>query len=50
MGAVHLEISRQFVASVFEIQMVVRIHGNLLDQYLVVTNLEYIVTTHNDSL
>ena len=41
---IHLETSRQFVASVFGTPLVLRIHGNLY-LFNVVTSLEYIVTT-----
>jgi len=35
------------MASVFGMALVVIIHGNLKQQQLVVTSLEYIVPTHN---
>ena len=41
---IHLETSRQFVASVFGTPLVLRIHGNLY-LFIVVSSLEYIVTT-----
>ena len=39
-----------FVASVYGIPLVVRIHGNFLQQYLVVDSLEYRVTTNNSNI
>ena len=46
---IHLETSRQFVASIFGIPLMVRIHGNLY-LFLVVTSLEYILPIHNNTL
>ena len=47
--AVHLEMSRQFVASVFGHPLVVNIHDYLL-LLVVITSLECIVTTSNSNL
>ena len=48
--AVHLNVSRQYAASVFSIQLVVRIHGNLLQQNIGVISVEYIETIMNNNL
>ena len=36
--------------SIYGMPLVVRIHGNLSQQYVVVTSLGYIVLTHNSNL
>ena len=48
--AVPLDTSRPFVASVFDKPLVLRIHGNLHKHRVVVTSLEYIVTTNKCDL
>ena len=48
--AVHSEVRRQFVASVFGMTLVEGVDGNLEQQQIVVTSLEYIGPSHNSTL